>query len=119
MRLGKGCVKLQSSCRRLFRFGKSLARTHVRVKRQATVGVRQPGVERSILRTLLNSLAEINKREIQIVRAALIERILALQVEIVCVCINADRRSRRSSKFQPDLQRDGMRHFGLESENIV
>src|SRR6267143_2418944 len=94
MRLGQGGFELESFCCRLLCFGESLAGARVRIKGKASIGVRQPGVERSILGIFLDSLAEVHKRKLQIVLGALIQRVAALEVEIICFWIESLARSR-------------------------
>src|ERR1700719_138322 len=104
---------------RLFRFRERLAGTRVRIKRKAGVCVCQSGVERSKLRIFLDSLAEVRKRKIQLVLVALIERIAALEIEVIGLGVGARALSRRWRDFQPDSDRDRMRHFLFESEYVV
>src|SRR5882724_13648551 len=73
MRLGQVGVELKRLCRRRFRFGESLVGMRIGVKGEASVGVRQTGVERRILRIFLDSVAEVHKRQLQIRLAALVE----------------------------------------------
>jgi len=93
MRLGQSGFELERLCCRLFRFGESLAGTCAHIKRKASISVCQPGIERSILRILLDSLAEVHKRKLQFVLAALIERVAALEVKIISFWIDARARS--------------------------
>src|SRR5881397_1751936 len=89
VRFGECVIQCQRLYCRFFCLWHCFVRRGKIVKRQASVGIREPDVAKSKIRIALDALLEVLDRLFDSVRSTLVPKIAATQVELICLCIRA------------------------------